>query len=229
MHLEWTCVPHFPILWVIHILCRNLVKLLLTYPCGCTGLHWKPPVVTIAKWLSSVNESYAGRTSTRCDGKDTFTMFLCHWQSGNTMLLDDLMMCCGFILGWQNMCHCRLRKFPLTLLTHNNNAFLCACVKWWEDWFQKVTLKMSHIVNGGPGLAKSVVSVCHSFLSRWMVRHSEPMGGQRWGCNRDPGKNSPLFPGTLQKCDLPPEGFCRSATEGAVTPLTGNTLVRQQS
>lgn len=48
---------------------------------------------------------------------------------------------------------------------------------------------------GSPWLAESIVPVCHSFLSWWMVRRSEPMVEQWWGCNCDPGKNSPLFLG----------------------------------
>lgn len=73
--------------------------------------------------------------------------------------------------------------------------------KWhFFSFWREVRIKESHFENEsprmrGPWLAECVIPVCSSFLSWWMVRSCEPMGEQRWGCNCDPGKNSPLFLG----------------------------------
>ena len=74
-----------------------------------------------------------------------------------------------------------------------------------------------------PWLVENVGPVCHSFLSRWIVGLCRPMGGQWWGCNSDPGKNSPLFPGRWRSVtSLPPAGGLASQNgEGRSSPLTG--------
>lgn len=98
----------------------------------------------------------------------------------------------------------------------------------WEHWLspRKVTLKMSHHLTFALWLAGFAISVCHSFLCRGMLRLCEPMGKQRWGCNCDPGKNSPLFLETLEKCDLPSAGFSLHLSQKEPEELSTHWHVR---
>ena len=119
-----------------------------------------------------------------------------------------------FFWWWQNMCHFwvivehinfNLGHWLIITWTDHGSLFQKTFTCVWNyvflpedentDFTNRSDFENESPPYGGIWLAEFVIPVCPSFLSRGMVRRWEPMGEQRWGCNCDPGKNSPLFLG----------------------------------
>lgn len=152
--------------------------------------------------------------------------------------LTLMLRCCTFQGGefCVTMCHCRWVKFHLGFWLMNSLEG-CCFFRWnyvflpkrkTVDVTEESDFESESPQNSAPWLAEDSVPVCHSFLSRWMVRSCGPMGGQRWGCNSDPGKNSPLFLGPRRSATsllpaLPAQSTGAHTTHWQVRPFSGTT------